>query len=38
MHCGRRFEYLFAAAPSKEMMSDFARVASSPLDEASTFS
>jgi hypothetical protein len=34
MYHGRSLEYQFAAAPSREIISDFARVASSPSDEA----
>jgi hypothetical protein len=34
MHLGGRLEYQFAAASSKEMMRDIARVASSPPAEA----
>jgi hypothetical protein len=34
MHHGRSLEYQFVAASSREMMRDFARVASLPLAEA----
>jgi hypothetical protein len=34
MHLGGSLEYQFAVASSREMMSDFVRVASSPLVEA----
>jgi hypothetical protein len=34
MHPGGSLEYHFAAASSKEMIRDLARVASSPLTEA----
>jgi hypothetical protein len=38
MHHGGSLEYQFEVVPSREIMSDFARVASSPLDEAITAS
>jgi hypothetical protein len=34
MHHGGSLEYQFATMPSREMISDLARVASSTLDEA----
>jgi hypothetical protein len=34
MHLGGSLEYQFVVASSKEIMRDFARVASSPLGEA----
>jgi hypothetical protein len=34
MHLGGSLEYRFASAPSREIMSDLVRVASSPPDEA----
>jgi hypothetical protein len=34
MHHGRSLEYQFVVAPSREMMSDLMRVASSPSNEA----
>jgi hypothetical protein len=34
MHLGRNLEYQFVVAPSRVMMSDFFRVASSPPAEA----
>jgi hypothetical protein len=34
MHLGRSLEYQFVVASSREMMSDFMRVASSPPAEA----
>jgi hypothetical protein len=34
MHLGKRLEYQFVAASSKEMIRDFVRVASSPPAEA----
>jgi hypothetical protein len=33
MHLGGRFAYQFSVAPSREVMSDLARVASSPPNE-----
>jgi hypothetical protein len=38
MHLGRSLEYQFVVASSREMMSDFTRVASSPPAEAMTAS
>jgi hypothetical protein len=34
MHLGGSLEYQFVPAPSREVMINLARVASSPLDEA----